>query len=405
MSFFEYSISCISSTFGLDFNAYGMYLTLFLSVSLFLFLFSHNIYQKIVLGIVFILTIINLVSSYSRGAQLGAVVSIVFFCIISSKNIVRFIKKHVFLFAVFLAIILIIFHPLFMYENKITQRFEDWESGFEGRQAVWKNALKLWSKHHIFGVGLGQYPRAIISFTEKKNADYAYGFDFVPGIKGRAFKMSVNSSYFSIKQFFRLEDVKEYSLSFYYILEGSNSLTVNIVDIHSSKTLFSKKLDNSDNWTLFNSTFRTEYPVSVKLWMPIQGSGSFTIDEINLENIKNPSFEQGLVYWEPHLVEGSLFHSHNSFLNILVERGIFALIVFVWMLVVVFKSQFYLAKIDDFFLKGVALAILAGIIGLLIHGMVDTTMFFHNRITTLLWFNIGLLFAIKSSLGRSPSQN
>jgi len=400
-SVFEYSIFRVSSTFGGDCNAFGMYLVLFLPIVFFSFFYSHNIFQKILFGIISILAIISLFVSYSRGGWLGITAGMIFFFIIARKIIVELIRKYIYVFVAFLILALIIFHPLILYENKVAQRIRTWEGQYQGRQELWKNALKIWSKYPFFGAGIGNIPKEYISLFEFEKIKYIYQMDFVPGVNGRALKLSINDSYVSIKQFLRLEDVKNYTISFYYILEGDSSSGFNMQDIHNGKTLFSKKLNNTNssrNWTFLNSSFQIKYPTTIQLRIYTRGSGILIIDEVNLEGIKNPGFEQGINQWEIRMIETASFVTHNIYLNILAERGIFAFIVFIWILVVIFSSQFYLKRENDYFVKFLSFALLASVFGLLVHGLVDNTLFFNNRITMLFWIIVGLLFTAKKSI-------
>ena len=83
-------------------------------------------------------------------------------------------------------------------------------------------------------------------------------------------------------------------------------------------------------------------------------------------------------------------HSHNVFLQLLVEAGIFGLIGF---MVFVFNSirinLITYVKGKDTKIKRIGIAVIASVLGLLLHGMVDYV-FFSNRIIMMFWLIISI---------------
>lgn len=94
--------------------------------------------------------------------------------------------------------------------------------------------------------------------------------------------------------------------------------------------------------------------------------------------------------------EKSPFHTHNSYLQILVETGIIGLLVFLWLLASYFKRGLKaVASCRDKELKYYMIASMSATVGILIQGLGDVIIYL-PKITILFWLNIALLFlAIK----------
>ncbi|MBT9143840.1 MAG: hypothetical protein DDT29_02253 [Dehalococcoidia bacterium] len=90
--------------------------------------------------------------------------------------------------------------------------------------------------------------------------------------------------------------------------------------------------------------------------------------------------------------EKSPFHTHNSFLQILVETGIIGLFVFFWLLGSYFKRGIKaIASCRNKELKYLMMASLSVTVGILTQGMGDVIIYL-PKIIILFWLNIALLF-------------
>jgi len=90
--------------------------------------------------------------------------------------------------------------------------------------------------------------------------------------------------------------------------------------------------------------------------------------------------------------EKSPFHTHNSYLQILVETGIIGLIVFLWLLASYFKRGLKaVASCRDQELKYLMIASMSATVGILTQGIGDVIIYL-PKITILFWLNIALLF-------------
>ncbi len=90
--------------------------------------------------------------------------------------------------------------------------------------------------------------------------------------------------------------------------------------------------------------------------------------------------------------EKSPFHTHNAYLQILVETGIIGLLVFFWLLGSYFKRGFKaVASCRDKELKYLMIASMSATVGILTQGLGDVIIYL-PKITILFWLNIALLF-------------
>lgn len=88
------------------------------------------------------------------------------------------------------------------------------------------------------------------------------------------------------------------------------------------------------------------------------------------------------------------FHTHNSYLQVLVETGIIGLLVFLWLLASYFKIGLKaIASCRDQQLKYLIMASLSATAGILILGLGDVIIYL-PKITMLFWLNIALIFLI-----------
>ncbi len=101
--------------------------------------------------------------------------------------------------------------------------------------------------------------------------------------------------------------------------------------------------------------------------------------------------------YRDHLPEGTAelirpdhAHAHNIFIHTLAETGIMGLSALVVLLVVVVRRIWRVYKRQsDPWLKALALGVLAGVVGFLVHGQVDYTL--AGRTGFLFWFYVGLV--------------
>jgi len=100
------------------------------------------------------------------------------------------------------------------------------------------------------------------------------------------------------------------------------------------------------------------------------------------------------LYRDPAHVE--LFpYPDNWFLAIWSELGLAGLVIFIWLIIrFVSEAARYLKKSADSYLRQVALGLLAFMIVVIIHGIVDTP-YFKNDLSVMFWLFIGFLSVIK----------
>lgn len=90
-------------------------------------------------------------------------------------------------------------------------------------------------------------------------------------------------------------------------------------------------------------------------------------------------------------------YAHNNFLHMGGEVGLLGLGIFLWFLVMLFRSgwQVY-KKSESYFLKITALSLLACVIAFLINGLTETSLY--NQIGVVFWFVVGLLLCLNKFL-------
>jgi O-antigen ligase len=90
----------------------------------------------------------------------------------------------------------------------------------------------------------------------------------------------------------------------------------------------------------------------------------------------------------------TMWYAHNSYLQMASEIGIIGLLVFLYLLVKLFKGwRGFYRKVDDNFEKIASLGIFMGIFAFLIHGLTETNLYY-PKIATLFWFQVGLLASL-----------
>ena len=98
-------------------------------------------------------------------------------------------------------------------------------------------------------------------------------------------------------------------------------------------------------------------------------------------------------------------HAHNLFLQIVCDAGIAALIVFLWILLRLYRTLCAALRIEkDFMSKLLQIACLSGMSGFLVQAMTDYS-FYNYRVMFIFWAYAGLgaLCARRSSMKRGGS--
>lgn len=87
------------------------------------------------------------------------------------------------------------------------------------------------------------------------------------------------------------------------------------------------------------------------------------------------------------------FHAHNIYLHIAVEQGIPSLLLFLWMIIMVWKRIWSMNNETDFWGIGVFIGGSGFLISVLVYGLADYI--FHHRSLLLFWFIIGIIYNIQ----------
>jgi O-antigen ligase len=105
-----------------------------------------------------------------------------------------------------------------------------------------------------------------------------------------------------------------------------------------------------------------------------------------------PTF--AMVYPYFSLAAGMAYHSHNLFLQLVVEMGIMGLAAFLWMMWVFIRVGLQSwRKIQDPYLKNLLIGLIAGMAGFLLQGMTDYV-WYSPRIILTFWLMLGLMSAL-----------
>lgn len=115
-----------------------------------------------------------------------------------------------------------------------------------------------------------------------------------------------------------------------------------------------------------------------------------------------PSFQK---IYPNYMIQGTpAVHSHNLFLQIALELGIMGLVFFVWFIrnYYIFALKNCFCKIKEDYAKFIIPAVLAGIGGHLLHGMVDLV-WYNPKITFLFWLLVGLTITTVKIFGGEKS--
>ncbi len=137
--------------------------------------------------------------------------------------------------------------------------------------------------------------------------------------------------------------------------------------------------------------------VGSKEWADKQEKiGGITLDTSTSERVS--SWRDGFEAWGEHLILGYGITGWRfldaQYIKTLVEQGAIGLITFLGMLYVLLKSSYrvYINSHDEFF-KGISLGFVAGIVGMVAHGL-STNTFIIVRIMEPFWFLAAIVMAI-----------
>lgn len=98
-------------------------------------------------------------------------------------------------------------------------------------------------------------------------------------------------------------------------------------------------------------------------------------------------------------------YPHNLFLAVWLELGLAGLIVFVWILIKFFRDGFKKLKERNVYSSRFTVySIMAAMVAVLIHGLVDTP-YFKNDLSIIFWLIIGLMIILKNNYENQVSDN
>ncbi len=153
----------------------------------------------------------------------------------------------------------------------------------------------------------------------------------------------------------------------------------NIIDWSKKTSSVAEFLLNKERLTIFETSF------NMIRRHPVVGVGVNTYS-LNYQKYKLHDTGEGTA--------NTSWYAHNSYLQMASEIGIFGLLVFLYLLVKLFKGWRGLyRKVDDNFEKIASLGIFMGIFAFLIHGLTETNLYY-PKIATLFWFQVGLLASL-----------
>ncbi|HOW35848.1 MAG TPA: O-antigen ligase family protein [Candidatus Omnitrophota bacterium] len=88
-------------------------------------------------------------------------------------------------------------------------------------------------------------------------------------------------------------------------------------------------------------------------------------------------------------------YPHNCYLQLAAEMGILGLLVFLWLMIVLFKNSIrHLQTMNDEFLTALLAGSLAGLLGFMLHSGVDTN-FYSVQLGNLMWVVMGVIVAVQ----------
>lgn len=88
------------------------------------------------------------------------------------------------------------------------------------------------------------------------------------------------------------------------------------------------------------------------------------------------------------------FHAHNTFLQVLAETGLVGFLVFLGLMLTIFKQGILrLQASEDSYVRTIGAGLVAGMAGLMVHGMVEN-IFYIPRIIITFWMLVGFLWTL-----------
>jgi O-antigen ligase len=109
----------------------------------------------------------------------------------------------------------------------------------------------------------------------------------------------------------------------------------------------------------------------------IFGAGIFGFSQIE-NQARNPAQLEALLY------------PHNIILNFWLELGLLGLIGFGWLIIKFFKQGLQACKLQTINCKLLSLGLLAGMVAVLVHGLIDVP-YFKNDLALLFWIIVALI--------------
>jgi O-antigen ligase len=98
-------------------------------------------------------------------------------------------------------------------------------------------------------------------------------------------------------------------------------------------------------------------------------------------------------------------YAHNIYLHMAGETGLLGLFAFLGFLFVVFKQAARaLGKLNDDYLKTVAMCLIACLIAFLINGLTETSLYY-SRVSMIFWYLIGFSLALNKFTNEAKSAN
>jgi len=97
--------------------------------------------------------------------------------------------------------------------------------------------------------------------------------------------------------------------------------------------------------------------------------------------------------------------SHNSYLQMAAEIGIFGPLFFFWLMFRLFQSGLTsYKKLDENFLKAATLGIMGGVIAYLVNGITETALYY-SKMVSLFWIQVGFLSAMPKLMRHSQKRH
>ena len=123
------------------------------------------------------------------------------------------------------------------------------------------------------------------------------------------------------------------------------------------------------------------------------GRSTFWAESISIIR-RSPWLGMGINTYS-QMAKGKGGYPHNCYLQLTAEMGLFGLVSFLWMIIVLFhRAAQYSRKVDDAFLLFVLSGSKAGLMAFLVHSFVDTN-FYSVQLGNLMWLAMGVIVAVE----------